>query len=148
LYNHPQAWAVIALIVLAGGLIRHFINRVDAGDEPSSVIWTLPLAAIGLMVTIILTAPAGGSGHREISDAEMMKIVGTHCSGCHAPKPTNEAFKQSGPPKGVMLDTVAHVRQNKPGVMAQAVQGRVMPLGNETKMTDEERAALGAWLQQ
>jgi uncharacterized membrane protein len=45
-----------------------------------------------------------------------------------------------------MLDSVARVRQNSQGVMAQAVQGRVMPLGNETKMTDDERARLGAWL--
>jgi uncharacterized membrane protein len=30
--------------------------------------------------------------------------------------------------------------------MTQSVQGRIMPLGNESKMTDEERAKLGAWL--
>ena len=147
LYNHPQAWAVIALIVLAGGLIRHFINRVDAGATPSSVFWTLPLAACGLMATIIITAPqSGSSGHRDVTDAEMMAIVGTHCSSCHAPKPRHEAFRDSGPPKGVLLDTVAHVRQNRQGVMTQSVQGRIMPLGNESKMTDEERATLGAWL--
>jgi uncharacterized membrane protein len=147
LYNHPQAWAVIALIVLAGGLIRHFINRVDAGQTPASVFWTLPLAVCGLIATIMITAPqSGSSGHQDVSDAEMMAIVSTHCSNCHAPKPRHEAFKDSGPPKGVLLDTVAHVRQNRQGVMTQAVQGRVMPLGNESKMTDDERATLGAWL--
>ena len=95
----------------------------------------------------MITAPqSGSSGHQDVSDAEMMAIVSTHCSTCHAPKPRHEAFKDSGPPKGVLLDTVAHVRQNRQGVMTQAVQGRVMPLGNESKMTDDERATLGAWL--
>ncbi len=47
-----------------------------------------------------------------------------------------------------MLDTVAGLRRNAQQVIAQAVQGRAMPLGNETGMTDEERARLGAFLAQ
>ncbi|MDQ4060943.1 MAG: hypothetical protein M3145_07545, partial [Pseudomonadota bacterium] len=31
-------------------------------------------------------------------------------------------------------------------VLAQAVLSEVMPLGNETGMTEEERRKLGAWL--
>jgi uncharacterized membrane protein len=31
-------------------------------------------------------------------------------------------------------------------VQAQAVQSNAMPLGNETRMTREERDKLGAWL--
>ena len=40
------------------------------------------------------------------------------------------------------------LRKNANQVMLQAVQGRAMPLGNETGITDEERAKLGAFLQQ
>ena len=30
---HPQSWLVVALIIVTGALIRHFLNRVDAGDD-------------------------------------------------------------------------------------------------------------------
>ncbi|MFO1149232.1 MAG: urate hydroxylase PuuD [Alsobacter sp.] len=149
LYAHPNAWLVVAFIVLTGGLVRHFINRVDAGDRPASVAWALPAAAVALLAAIVWTAPnrapaiAGG-----VSDAEALKIVQSHCVMCHQAKPTHEAFKGGEPPKGVMLDTIAGLRKNAAQVMLQAVQGRAMPLGNETNISDEERAKLGAFLQQ
>jgi uncharacterized membrane protein len=145
LYSHPQSWLVIALIVLAGGTIRHFINRTDAGDPVSSVAWTLPAAVVALIGAIIITAPVGRSAVA-VSDAEGFRIVETHCVQCHAAKPTHEAFKDGPAPKGLMFDSVANVKRNAQGVIAQAVQGKVMPLGNETHMADEERARLGAWL--
>ena len=43
---HPQSWLVVALIIVAGALIRHFINRVDAGDDLARV--RLDAAARGL----------------------------------------------------------------------------------------------------
>ena len=36
LYSHPQSWLVVALIVLAGGTMRHFLNRTEAG-RPADV---------------------------------------------------------------------------------------------------------------
>lgn len=149
LYAHPHAWLVVALIVLSGGMIRHFLNRVDAGDTPASVAWALPVAALALIVAIYWTTPtptapqAGG-----VTDAAVSQIVTTHCAMCHAAKPTHQAFKGAEPPKGVMLDTLDGVRKNAAQILAQAVQGRAMPLGNETGITDADRATLGAWLAQ
>ena len=33
LSTHPQSWLVVALIIIAGAMVRHFINRGDAGDD-------------------------------------------------------------------------------------------------------------------
>ena len=149
LYAHPHSWLVVALIVLSGGMIRHFLNRVDAGDTPASVAWALPVAALALIAAIYWTSPtpqapqAGG-----VTDAAISQIVTTHCVMCHAAKPTHQAFKGAEPPKGVMLDTLDGVRKNAAQILAQAVQGRAMPLGNETGITDADRATLGAWLAQ
>lgn len=149
LYAHPHSWLVVALIVLSGGMIRHFLNRVDAGDTPASVAWALPVAALALIAAIYWTSPtsqapqAGG-----VTDAAVSQIVTTHCVMCHAAKPTHQAFKGAEPPKGVMLDTLDGVRKNAAQILAQAVQGRAMPLGNETGITDADRATLGAWLAQ
>ena len=54
---HPQSWLVVALIIIAGALIRHFINRVDAGDRIGTFDWTLPVAAFALICAIWITAP-------------------------------------------------------------------------------------------
>ena len=148
LYAHPQSWMVVALIVLSGGMVRHFLNRVDAGDEPRKVAWALPVAAVALLATIVYTAPRGPAGGDAVTEAQATTIVQTHCVTCHAAKPTHEAFKGNPPPKNVMLDTVDGLRRHAQQVLAQAVDGKAMPLGNETGMTDAERAALGAFLRQ
>lgn len=147
LYARSTSWLVIALIVLAGGLIRHFLNRTDAGVAPRVVLWSLAAAAIALLAAIMLTAPRGTTMGK-VSDATMMTIVSTHCAMCHAAAPTHDAFKGGEPPKGVVLTSADLVRRHAPQIIAQAVQGRAMPLGNETGMTEDERAALGAWIAQ
>jgi uncharacterized membrane protein len=147
LYSQATSWLVIALIVLAGGLIRHFLNRTDAGVAARAVLWALAAAAIALLGAITLTTPRGHSGGK-VTDAAMMKIVETHCVMCHAAAPTHDAFKGAQPPKNVVLTSPDLVRRHAQQVIAQAVQGRAMPIGNETGMTEAERAALGAWLAQ
>lgn len=147
LYSHPHSWLVVALIVLAGGTIRHFLNRTEAGDPPMSVAWTVPVALVALVAAVAVTAPRRGNV-AAVPEEEAARIVQTHCVSCHATRPTHEAFRGNPPPKNVVLESIADLRRNAPGVMAQAVQGKAMPLGNETGMTDEERAALGAFLAQ
>jgi uncharacterized membrane protein len=148
LYAHPQSWLVAAFIVLAGGMVRHFLNRVDAGEAPSKVAWALPAAAAALVAAIVWTAPRGAAHTAGVTDADALRIAQTHCVMCHAPRPTHDAFRGGEPPKGVVLNTPDAIRRHSAQVVAQAVQGRAMPLGNETHMTDAERAALGAWLAQ
>jgi uncharacterized membrane protein len=87
------------------------------------------------------TVVAGG-----VSDAEVLAIAQKHCVMCHAAKPTHEGFAEA--PKGVMLETVEEMRRYAPLIEVQAVKSEVMPLGNETGMTADERARLGAWLAQ
>ena len=45
-----------------------------------------------------------------------------------------------------VLETTEQLRKHAALIMAQAVQNKAMPLGNQTNMTEEERAKLGAWL--
>ena len=146
LYAHPTPWLVVALIVLAGGTIRHFFNRVDAGDTPQSVAWTIPAALLALGVAIWWTAPSTRMDQAQVSDAEVLALTQKHCVMCHQSHPTHDGFNGGEPPKGVMLDTIDGIRKNKAQILAQAVQGNAMPLGNETGITADERARLGAWI--
>ena len=63
---------------------------------------------------------------------------------CHAVRPTHPAF--GGAPNNVALETIADLKKHAQAVYVQTVQNRAMPLGNQTHMSDNERAALGRWL--
>jgi uncharacterized membrane protein len=63
---------------------------------------------------------------------------------CHAAAPTHVGI--TAPPAGVMLDTPENIVRFAPRVYDMAVATPTMPLGNETGMTDADRARLGAWI--
>ncbi|MEJ8475916.1 urate hydroxylase PuuD [Roseibium algae] len=146
LTGHPHSWILVALILVIGGMVRHFLNRHEAGDAFAKFWWALPTAAIGLVAAMIMTAPQDYSGGKKVSDATVLTIARTHCAVCHAEVPTHEGFEEA--PKGIHLDTIADLRRYADQIMAQAVQSDAMPLGNETEMTDEERTTLGTWITQ
>ncbi|MGE0563917.1 MAG: urate hydroxylase PuuD [Pseudolabrys sp.] len=139
-----HTWLVVALIFIAGALVRHYFNRMDAGDDWGKYGWTAPVAVIALIVAIYATAPKANTGGAAISDAAALQIVATHCNACHAAKPTHESFQE--PPKNVVLETTADLRRFGNLIYVQTVQNKAMPLGNQTAMTDAEREALGRWV--
>ena len=146
LTGYPRPWLLVALILVIGAAVRHFLNRHDAGDPFAKIAWTLPVAAVALVAAIILTAPKGNASFAgiEVSDGEVMAIIGTHCVMCHSEHPSHEGF--DAPPKGVVLGSLDDLRRHSVEIMAQAVHADTMPLGNETGITDAERRKLGAWL--
>jgi len=87
---------------------------------------------------VFLAAPAAAA------DADVLAMVRRHCGACHAAQPTHQAFAEA--PKNVVLETEADLKKHAAMVYEQTIETRSMPLGNETGMTEEERAALGRWL--
>ena len=147
LFTHPQSWLVVALILLSGGLIRHVLNRVDAGDDWNKYGWALPMAAMALMTAIYVTAPqprAAATAGGAVTDAQALAITAKHCTMCHSRNPSHPAFKE--PPKNVALETAAEMHRFGQQIYMQTVQNRAMPLGNQTGMTEDERDALGRWV--
>ena len=146
-FGHPWNWGVVAFVLALGVVIRDWFNKHESGQHGNAVLWQWPAAA-GLFIGLIaFTAwKPGGEVVVEgsVSDAEAMAIVQTHCVACHAAAPAHEAFDEA--PGGVALETAGQVRALASKVLAQAVNTKAMPLGNETGMTAEERAKLGKWL--
>jgi uncharacterized membrane protein len=95
-------------------------------------------------LTVCVSSALSAAGNATITDAEALAIVQRHCVACHAAKPVHPAFEK--PPNGVTLETIAHLKKYAQRVYGQTVQNKAMPLGNQTHMTDDERAALGHWL--
>jgi len=143
---HRHTWMVVAMIVVMGAAVRHFINRHDAGDPLARIAWALPVAAVALAVAMYLTAPVSRASFAglEVTDEVAFRIVGSHCVMCHTEYPSHEGYE--APPKGVILGDLADMRRYREEILNQAVYGNAMPLGNENGMTRAERNQLGAWL--
>jgi uncharacterized membrane protein len=98
------------------------------------------VAALAVCISSVSLA----AGNETITGAEALAIVHRHCVACHAAKPAHPAFDK--PPNGVTLETIADLKTYASRIYAQTVQNKAMPLGNQSHMTDDERAALGRWL--
>ncbi|NBF02589.1 hypothetical protein GV819_09830 [Pseudomonas sp. Fl5BN2] len=73
-------------------------------------------------------------------------VIQERCAVCHSAKPTSPLFSTA--PAGVMFDTPEQIRLQAARIQAQAVASQIMPLGNITQMTQQERELIGAWIAQ
>jgi uncharacterized membrane protein len=97
-------------------------------------------AVAGIVFATVASAALGGN----ISDPDVLQIVHKHCTTCHAVNSTHERSREA--PKNIVLESVADLKKHAAVVYSQTVQGRAMPLGNQTDMSETERAELGQWL--
>ena len=143
--DNAHAWVLAGLVILAGGLARHFLVRTEVGDRHADLAWTLPLIGAALALGLIITQPGKlVLFPGEVADAEALSIVQARCASCHAAQPTDATIKVA--PKGVHLETLEQLKRYAAQIQVQAVQNKAMPLANRTGMLDEERAKLGTWI--
>ena len=146
-YSHPYNWLVLAGIMAAGVLIRHFFNLKHKGR----IAWGYPAAGVALLAVVaIAIAPkpaakpaSNATAAAAVDTAKIMPVVAQRCAVCHSDKPTQPGFATA--PAGVMLHTPELLRQHAAKVYQQTVQMKSMPIGNLTNMTDEERALVAQW---
>lgn len=142
-YGHAASWAVLAAISLIGAGVRHWFNLRGMGHVNT---WLLPAAAVGMVALAYVSH--GPRTPTPVSDAppfeEIERIVQERCVTCHAEKPTFAAYAEA--PLGLSLETPESIRANAAQIHTQVVATPIMPLGNLTQMTAEERATLGKWI--
>jgi len=137
------AWIVLAALSVSGLLIRHFFNLRHKGV----IKWELWAAAIAVFIGTMFFVHSQQSAPpaaQTISFSDARAIIDRHCVMCHAARPTHAGI--SAPPAGLDFTQDKVIVQNAPRILAQTVTSKIMPLGNETHMTDQERATLGAWI--
>ena len=151
LYSHELAWVVMSLFIFAGALIRQFFVLMHAGKWQ----WGYPAAGVALIVLAFwVAAPDARTADSASSDQtsgdqasdtpknQISGLIEEHCVQCHASDPEHAGF--SAPPADYAFDDWDDILAHK-AVIQQVVESRYMPLGNVTKMTDEERATIAAW---
>ena len=146
-YRHQHAWLVLAVIMAAGVLIRHFFNLRHRGRTE----WIYPISgALLLLGVAVALAPAPPAKAAPATDpaaqfSSVQAILVQRCVTCHAAQPTQAGFAAA--PAGVMLDSSAHIRQHAQRIYTQAVQLKAMPIGNMTNMTEAERGVIAVWFE-
>jgi uncharacterized membrane protein len=147
-YRHEHAWLVLAVIMAAGVLIRHFFNLRHRGRTE----WRYPVAGVlllfGVAVALAPTPPVPVVQGAQIADpavqfAKVQVVMQNRCVACHAAKPIQAGFAAA--PAGVMLESADQIRQHAQRIYTQAVQLKAMPIANMTNMTEPERQLIAAW---
>jgi uncharacterized membrane protein len=146
-----NAIVLIAMSIAGAGIRAWFVARHKAherGGRTSPVMLALgllALAAVGVALAPRDKAPstAMASASPRERFARVETIMRQRCVPCHAPAPTFAGL--TVPPKGVVLDSPESILAQAQPTLVQ-LSTRVMPLGNLTQMTEDERAEVIAWL--
>jgi uncharacterized membrane protein len=144
IFAAPLNWLWLAGLGVAGVTIRHFFNLKNAGQTRPQVL------ALGALVFVLVAlANEAAKPKPPTTDvvptyAAVRAIVDQHCIMCHAAHPTHRGIPTA--PNGAMFDTPEGLRKHAEKIYARAVATTSMPQGNETGMTEAERASLGAWI--
>jgi len=159
-WSTPFAFVIVALILVAGAMIRHFYNiRHHGGGNPW---WAWGVAVLCIVLASLVSMTSSPVGREALGLAaleapgtrlprgmaappnEVVEIVIGRCSMCHAAEPVWAGIPIA--PKGVRLDTPEHIAREAHAIRTHAVMSRAMPPNNITQMEPEERKVLAAWL--
>jgi uncharacterized membrane protein len=140
-YGHSYSWLILVALLVIGAWVRHFFNLRQTGRNAWWIPVTAALAIAGLAVAI---RPHSSSGGTAVPFTRIQAIVEARCVPCHSVRPT----KVDSAPMGLVFDTPQQIAAQASLIEQVAVQTKVMPLGNQTGMTQAERDALGAWINQ
>jgi uncharacterized membrane protein len=105
----------------------------------------LAAAALLLSVAIAIAPAASTADARAVTLAELRPVIAERCTVCHAAQPTHPAFPAA--PAGVLLETDEQILSARERIYQQTVVTRVMPIGNLTTMSEDERTLVNAWYQ-
>ncbi|MCF5546623.1 urate hydroxylase PuuD [Pseudomonas salomonii] len=144
------ALAMICLAYVTGP--KSVSTAPDVAKAPAAIEYQpLPETALGGGLKPAAPAapaaePAAAPAQATIDFDKVHGVIQERCAVCHSAKPTSPLFSTA--PAGVMFDTPAQIQQQAARIQAQAVASQIMPLGNITQMTQQERDLIGTWINQ
>jgi uncharacterized membrane protein len=132
-------------IALAGALIRLYSVLSHRGQKRHA-LW---MSGYGILIALFIALfpkPVDQSSAGQVKFADVKRIIDARCTACHAAKPNFAGFV--APPKNVVLETPDQIKVQAQVIYQQVVVTKAMPIGNLTKITDEERARIADWVGQ
>jgi uncharacterized membrane protein len=161
-YGHAYNWLILIGVSLAGALIRVYFVNLHKG---SASAWPIAVAAFILSAIAFAIAPQPKEPNdTDVSFDQVRNIIDARCTSCHSSAPSHSSFPvaplgichSSAPshpsfpvaPLGIAFDNDEQIVNDADRIYQQTVLTRVMPIGNLTAMTDEERQVIDAWYQE
>jgi uncharacterized membrane protein len=144
LTGRSYAWLILVFLMVVGATARLFFNLRHAGRT----IWWIPAAgfvAIAVLAIALRPDDKAATNGAEATFADVQPVIAARCASCHSMEPTQPGFTSA--PAGVVLETQEEIEAQSDRIRTQ-VKSDAMPLGNVTKMTDEERDLVVAWVSQ
>jgi uncharacterized membrane protein len=144
IFSAPLNWLWLIALGVIGATVRHFFNLKNAGLVRPGVLVVAAIAFVAVAALNERVRQQPAVSGPVPAYAEIRQIVDRHCSTCHSRTPGHQGI--AVPPNGATFDTADDLRRHAKNIYERAVATDNMPLGNETGMTPEERARLGAWI--
>ena len=150
-YATRWSWAILALVIVIGVVLRHFYNCRHKGLP--SPWWTWGVAALCVIAAIWLSTQGPSYGakveasptDKPVTVADAQNVIAGRCSECHAADPGWPGVHRA--PKGLVLETPEQIEQAAHKIASMAVWSNAMPPGNVTEIEPAERQVLAGWLQ-
>ncbi|AZF17091.1 membrane protein [Pseudomonas sp. R3-18-08] len=150
--SQKYAWTlpVGALAMISLAYVTGPTPAPEVAKAPAAIEYQ-PLPETALGGGVKPAAPAAPAAEPAPAQAttdfgQVHHVIEQRCTVCHSAKPTSPLFSTA--PAGVMFDTPAQIQQQAARIQAQAVASQIMPLGNITQMTQQERDLIGTWINQ
>ena len=143
------AWAILALVLIIGAVIRHFFNTKHRGLAPPWWTWLIAAILTGFAIALsYLGAPNmeyDKTAHASPMDLQnaSIELVIERCSSCHAREPSWDGLAFA--PNGIYLENKSDVLRHVDDIFWQVAASHAMPPGQVIWIEDEERAMLAAW---
>ena len=156
-FGHPYNWILLVLITFLSAFLRHYFNLKHQGKKS---FWVLIISFILIVVAVFLADWSRKylqekeaqikenqikkeQVQKQVEFAKVQSIIQERCVSCHSDKPTFSGIV--APPAGISYDKSEDILLNVEKIYQQVVISKIMPLGNITQMTQEERDAIAQW---
>jgi uncharacterized membrane protein len=143
-YGHSHAWLYLLAFMAIGAWIRHFFNLRHRGSDQWWILVTAAAALVGLAILLEPSSSSSAVGGAAPTEAQVLAVLHQRCAPCHSLDPTQPGI--DSPPSGVVLETAAQLEALAPAIKTVAVDNHIMPPGNVTGITPQERDLLARWL--
>ncbi len=148
-------WVIAILVMVMGGVIRHWFNEHHAGRKSPNWCWAVAaMAFVGIMWLSEAGPREHGETDTEVSSALLAsphydaveEIVLSRCSMCHAEEPVWDGVVIA--PKDIRLETSEQITRYASLIYEQAARSSAMPPGNLTGLEATDRAVLATWYEE
>jgi uncharacterized membrane protein len=159
-WSAPDSGWVLAIFLASAAAIRQFFVLWHSGQRAwwllalgalllgAALAWLMPRSATPTeaTTTAIATPRAANTSSTAVPVPldRIHAIVSERCGACHS----TQSPLMGAAPKGLVFETDADISAHAAQIVQQTSVLKIMPPGNLTGMTEDERALIARWYQQ